>query len=119
MHLASLVPEELTVWAVWPPSLCWSGEEAGKRIGNPSAAGAREAVPVASTASEMLPLRRPQWRKQSPSEQTKEKKIPRVAQQPGRRVTSRTLSTEITAGIDNMNKVTKQKRNTKETQLEI
>lgn len=41
VHLASLVPEELTVPAVWLPPLRWSGEETGKRTGKPSAAGAR------------------------------------------------------------------------------
>lgn len=97
--------------AVWPPPLRWRGEETEKRTGNPSAAqlGPEEAVPVPSPALEMRPLRIAQWLRQSPSEQTKEKKIPSVAQQPGRRVTSRTLSPEITAGVDNMSKITKQK----------
>lgn len=45
---------------------------------------------------------------QRPSEQTKEKKLPNGAQQPGRWITSRALSTEIAVGIDNLNQKNKE-----------
>lgn len=86
-----------------------------QRTGNLSTAklGPGEAVPISSTALGMLPLKIPQWLNQSPSEQTQEKKIANVAQQPGRRITSRTLSIEITAGIDNWNQKKKEKKKKK------
>lgn len=107
--------------------MSWRGEETGKGFvlvlhpttGNLSAAGLGpgEVVPVPSTALGTLPLKIPQWLEKMPSEQTKERKIPNVAQQPERRITSRTLlSTEITAGIDNLNQ---KKTHTKTVKKEI
>lgn len=58
---------------------------------------------VPSTVLGGLPLKIPQYMGQSPNEQMRGKKLPHGAQQPGRRIRSRILSTEIAAGIDNLN----------------
>lgn len=120
MYLVTLIPEELNRWVELPPPLNWRSEEPRKDFllvrhqGTSklfaTELGPGEIVPVPCTALRMLPLKIPQRLKQSPCEQTKEKKIPNVAQQPGRRI-ARILSTEVTTGMDNLNQKTKNKTN--------